>query len=242
LSLTFLDGDDRISVCENAKALPRAYYVPQIAGEPDDTLRLRRLARPGGDRRRQALVNAAPASGFLGVPDNQATAEARFVIDDPEHVVIETVAPAPEFLFLADQYYPAWLATVNGQPAPILIANHAFRLVEVPSGPVTVEFPWWPRSAGSRRKWPTRPEPSFVDCAVRWSMRVHTACLARRPSSTMLPDHAAVARALAEALGAPGGDDHATDAAALTAADRLIGRQTYAANTRLLYLALGWYD
>jgi uncharacterized membrane protein YfhO len=29
---------------------------------------------------------------------------------------------------------------VNGQPAPILIGNHAFRLVEVPAGPVTVEF------------------------------------------------------------------------------------------------------
>jgi hypothetical protein len=47
-SLTFLDGDDRISVYENPEALPRAYYVPQIDVEPDARLRLRRLARTSG--------------------------------------------------------------------------------------------------------------------------------------------------------------------------------------------------
>ena len=61
-------------------------------------------------RRQVALVNAVPASGFLGVPGNRATADARFVVDEPEHVVIETVAPERGFLFLADQYFPGWSA------------------------------------------------------------------------------------------------------------------------------------
>jgi uncharacterized membrane protein YfhO len=55
-------------------------------------------------------------------------------------VVLEVVAPEHGFLFLADQYFPGWTATVNGEPSPILVADHAFRLVEVPAGPVTVEF------------------------------------------------------------------------------------------------------
>jgi hypothetical protein len=139
-SLTFLDGDDRVSVYENAQALPRAYYVPQIVVEPDPNLRLRRLARRSPSRREMALVSSPPEDGFLGVPGNRATADAQFLVDDPEHVVIETVAPERGFLFLADQYYPGWSATVNGRPAPILVGNHAFRLVEIPSGPVTVEF------------------------------------------------------------------------------------------------------
>jgi hypothetical protein len=143
LPLTFLDGDERVSVYENTSALPRAYYVPRIRVEPDGLLRIRRLTRPG-DRRLEALVDEAPESGFLGVPANEATADARFVVDDPEHVVLETVAPERGFLFLADQYFPGWSATVNGQPAPILRANHAFRVVEVPSGPVTVEFRYRP--------------------------------------------------------------------------------------------------
>jgi uncharacterized membrane protein YfhO len=79
-------------------------------------------------------------SGFTGIPGNDAVAPARFLVDDAEHVVVETDAPERGFLFLADQYFPAWSATVNGQPAPILIGNHAFRLVEVPRGLVKVEF------------------------------------------------------------------------------------------------------
>lgn len=140
LHLTFLDDDKLISVYENPDALPRAYYVPQIAVEPNGEARLRRLARGADDPRRLALVDTAPASGFLGVPGNEAAAEARFVVNEPERVVLESEAPQRGFLFLADQYFPAWSATVNGQPAPILVANHTFRLVEVPAGPVTVEF------------------------------------------------------------------------------------------------------
>jgi tetratricopeptide (TPR) repeat protein len=53
--------------------------------------------------------------------------------------------------------------------------------------------------------------------------------------------HAAIAGVLAEAMGAPGGDDHATDPATLTAANPELQRKAYAADT-LLYLQLGWYD
>ena len=138
--LTPVDGDDGVRVYENPDALPRAYYVPQIVAQPDGEAGLKRLAWPRGDWRRLALVDSAPRSGFLGVPGNQATGEARFVVDDPERVVLEVVAPEHGFLFLADQYFPGWTATVNGEPSPILVADHAFRLVEVPAGPVTVEF------------------------------------------------------------------------------------------------------
>jgi hypothetical protein len=138
--LQFIDDDPGVSVYENPAALPRAYYVPQIAVEADRDHRLFRLSSVTEDRRHVALVDDTPASGFLGVPGNEATSEARFIVDTPEHVVIETVAPERGYLFLADQYFPAWSARVNGQPAPILIGNHAFRLVEVPAGPVTVEF------------------------------------------------------------------------------------------------------
>ena len=55
-------------------------------------------------------------------------------------------APARGFLYLADQYFPGWRATVNGAPAPILRANYAFRAVEVPAGTSTVEFRYRPVS------------------------------------------------------------------------------------------------
>ena len=41
---------------------------------------------------------------------------------------------APCYLTGSDAYYPGWRATVAGQPAPLLRANHAFRAVPVPAG------------------------------------------------------------------------------------------------------------
>ena len=144
-ALRLVDGDDGIRVYENPAALPRAYYVPQIEVVPQAAVRLWWLAARMGDRRRLALVDAAPASGFLGVSGNQTIADARFVVDEPEHVVLAVDAPQRGFVFLADQYFPGWSATVNGRPVPILAANHAFRLVEVPGGAATVEFRYRPR-------------------------------------------------------------------------------------------------
>ena len=54
---------------------------------------LQRLADSTENRRQLALVNQAPASGFVGVAGNRATADARFVVDDPERVVLDLVAP-----------------------------------------------------------------------------------------------------------------------------------------------------
>lgn len=144
-SIAQIDSDPDVRVYENASALPRAYYLPQIAVVPSGTATLRRLADRRENRRQVGLVNEAPASGFLGVAGNDATADAQFVVDDPERVVLDLVAPEQGFLFLADQYFPGWAASVNGQPAPILLANHAFRLVEIPRGPVRVEFVYRPQ-------------------------------------------------------------------------------------------------
>jgi len=144
---TPIDRDHGLQVFENGGVLPRAYYVPQLDVIGRDKL-LRDLNAFGANPRRWALVDSEPASGFLGVRGNRASPEARFVVDEPERVVLDVAAPERGFLFLADQYFPAWSATVNGNPTPILRANHMFRLVEVPAGPVRVEFRYQ-----SRRVW-----------------------------------------------------------------------------------------
>ena len=50
------------------------------------------------------------------------------------------------FVFVSDQHYPGWTATVNGQPSEILVANHAFRAVRVPAGASEVVFRYRPLS------------------------------------------------------------------------------------------------
>jgi len=52
----------------------------------------------------------------------------------------EVESPAPTLVVIAQAFYHPWRATVNGQPATILRANHAFQAVPVPAGRSTVRL------------------------------------------------------------------------------------------------------
>ena len=130
---------------ENPAALPRAFYVPTAEVVADSATLLTRLGTPAHDPRRVALIETRPADGFLGAtPPGQGMATIR--TDRSEELEIDLVADAPGFLFLSDQDFPGWEATVNDVPAPILRANYAFRLVRVPAGASRVVFRYRPRS------------------------------------------------------------------------------------------------
>jgi hypothetical protein len=133
-----------IRIYENQEALERARYVPRIMVLPESEI-LPRLAAPDADLRRRAFVDTPPQSGFLGATD-QAAGAAEIVADGAEHLTIRVRAPAPGFLFLADQYSPGWTARVNGRETEILRANHTFRVVEVPTGESDVVFDYRPVS------------------------------------------------------------------------------------------------
>jgi hypothetical protein len=148
-----IDHDAAARVYENPSALPRALWVPRLEVVREPRELLRRLAVRWVDPWQVALVDAPPASGFLGeppAPDGSVPAtrapRPTFVRDDPEAIAIDVQAPARGFLLLADQHRHGWLATVNGAPAPIERANYAFRAVEVPAGHSRVEFTYAPRS------------------------------------------------------------------------------------------------
>jgi hypothetical protein len=49
-------------------------------------------------------------------------------------VTADVSASAPSLVVIAQAHYPRWKAFVNGQPASLLRANHAFQAVQVPAG------------------------------------------------------------------------------------------------------------
>jgi hypothetical protein len=130
---------------ENAAALPRAFYVPIIRVVPQPERQVTLLGRVLHDASRVALVDETPADGFLGLgPDG--TGKANIVADRSETLQVQVSATSDGFLFLSDQYYPGWTATVNGTATPILRANAAFRAVRVPAGDSDVVFRYRPLS------------------------------------------------------------------------------------------------
>jgi len=61
-------------------------------------------------------------------------------------LVVET--PDPTILVVAQAYFPAWRALVDGQPKPVWCANHAFQAVEVPAGTHQVILAYKDRAFG----------------------------------------------------------------------------------------------
>jgi uncharacterized membrane protein YfhO len=53
-------------------------------------------------------------------------------------------AKQPAFLASSEPNYPGWKATIDGQPAPILDTNAAFRGVNIPAGQHRVQFVFAP--------------------------------------------------------------------------------------------------
>ncbi len=158
-------------VYENRMALPRAYVVPRAIRVEGLDQALERMRSDAFDPSREVLlydeppVTAADAAAFEG--------SARVVRYEPSEVVVEVTTNDSGYLVLSDNYYPDWTATVDGEPATILRANHTFRAVPVGPGEHTIHFRFEPRSleAGFRISLATWIGLLLFGAGVLWQER-----------------------------------------------------------------------
>ncbi len=127
-----------VAVMENLSVLPRAFVVHR-AERVNDAQILARLQADDFDPAQTALLaDADPAP--LAAPAATTASTARIVEYKPERVVIAVEASVPGYLILADSWYPGWIASVDGAPAPVERADFIFRAVRVNAGAQTVVF------------------------------------------------------------------------------------------------------
>ncbi len=136
------------SVYENRQTQPRAWLTHRMIAQADGVLRLQQLRLPDFDRAGTAVLNAplSPDQPLPAGPSVVAGDSVTITRYDPEAVDIAVSSPAAGVLILADQAFPGWEAAVDGQPAPILTADHALRGVYLPAGAHTVQFRYRPAS------------------------------------------------------------------------------------------------
>lgn len=121
-------------VYERLSALSRVRWAASAVAEPDPARRVSRLAG-GGAAADQVVLDDLPPPGIGG-----GTATVRSLRESTDGVEVAVTAAGTGYLVLADAIQTGWTVTVDGRPADLLPADHAFAAVAVPDGTHTVRF------------------------------------------------------------------------------------------------------
>jgi len=152
----FQNRKEGIVLVENRSALPRSFVVTActVTGngrsnhEQAREDALTRIASPGFVPREEVILEAPAPDGFSPRPDPEGRSpvvsmELYQPLEIRFHVRMHA---ARGFLLLIDTYFPGWKAYVDDKPAPILLADYAFRAVPLDEGDHRVVFRYEPDS------------------------------------------------------------------------------------------------
>ena len=81
-------------------------------------------------------------------PGGRVGGDVTWLERGPDRLRLDVSAERPALLVVADNWYPAWKARVNGESVPVLRAYHTLRAVPVPVGRSQVEMYYESRLLG----------------------------------------------------------------------------------------------
>lgn len=127
------------TIYERLNALPRARWASSARVVTDPAQRISLLS---DDRvPRDQVILSAPGPAASGLP-----ADVEWQKDGTDDMVLSVDAQGSGYLVIADTIQNGWRATIDGVPATIVAADHAFAAVNVPAGQHTVRLwygaPW----------------------------------------------------------------------------------------------------
>ncbi|TVP73129.1 MAG: hypothetical protein EA352_12210 [Gemmatimonadales bacterium] len=132
-------SDGRVQAVYPYPGGPRARVVGQaIQVEPGEAMAVLLEDEAFDPRTQLVLEEAPPHEG--GGPGVEGT--VRWVERTPDRLVLEVESTGPGYLLLSENYFPAWQASVDGEEAPVLRANHVQRAVPISGGRQQVEM-WY---------------------------------------------------------------------------------------------------
>ena len=135
---------------ENPTALPRAWFVSQLARVPDDRAAAALLLDPAFDVRASATVDDRELVAIPSVllesmrPDAQA-GQVLEIVDDWNRQSLVVEAAQPSLLVIGETWFPGWQALVDGVPQTLLRVDVNFRGLMLDAGHHRIELryrPW----------------------------------------------------------------------------------------------------
>jgi|GEM_PF-2548363 len=131
-------GAGRFRLLERATAMPRATFVRQVDVVEDREGRIAALGARDRDVRARIMLEDARAP--VPAPAASAEADVTVTLHDDERVELRVDCSHDGYVRLADPYDAGWRVTVDGQEAPLYIADHYLRAVYVGAGKHDVVF------------------------------------------------------------------------------------------------------
>ncbi|HKJ03379.1 MAG TPA: hypothetical protein VJ997_13020, partial [Longimicrobiales bacterium] len=116
--------------------LPRARLVGAAVVKSDEDA-VPYMLSDAFDPQAEVVLAEAPPLALDGVPP---AGDVRWEERSPNRLRLSVTSDRPALLVVADNWFPAWQATVDGADAPVLRAYHTLRAVPVPAGSHTVEM------------------------------------------------------------------------------------------------------
>ncbi len=119
---------------ENAAAALAAITDPDF--DPDSEVILENIP--------PAVVGADSIRDLENIPP--AVVGADFIRDPANRIALTVTLDRDGYVVVSDTYYPGWRVYVDGEPRPLLRADHLFRAVAVPAGTHEITFEYAPLS------------------------------------------------------------------------------------------------
>jgi hypothetical protein len=139
-----LAGRSHLFLYRNTRVLPRFFAVGEVRVEKDGDAVLRAVAAADAEAlRSMAVLEAAAADG---IAHGQRFAALRVTLEryGADAIDVGTEGDGEGFLVASNAFSPYWRVTIDGQPARLLPADHAFWGVVVPPGSHRVAFRYVP--------------------------------------------------------------------------------------------------
>ena len=126
---------------ENKNVFPHAFLIGEYRVIKDSEKIKELMFSTNFDLRKEAILESDP--GIVKTQGNMG--EAKIVSYKSNNIAISVNAREKSLLFLAENYYPGWHATIDGKNTPILRADYVFRAIPVEEGQHMISFyyePW----------------------------------------------------------------------------------------------------
>lgn len=132
---TTVGGGEAMEAVYEIPTLPRARLVGKTVILPEEKT-VPYLLSPVFDPQAEVVLNEPPPLDLTG---EEPQGEVNWRERNPNRMVLHVHSDRPALLVLADNWYPAWKAKVDGRQVPVLRANHTLRAVPVGGGEHEVE-------------------------------------------------------------------------------------------------------